>query len=265
MGEPVMPPILDRAFHESDEKHLPRGHGFFPVRAAFLVHFRAMPVSVITVLLADDHLIVREGVRFLINSSADMRVVGEVGTGALAITAAKSLRPDVIVMDIAMPVLGGLDAARQILAAAPATKILFLSAYLDDEYIDRAIKVGAMGYLVKQTSSLLLGDAIRSVHAGKKIFSPVVEARLQASQEDLPGRAGKASKRIASLTGREIDVVRLIATGKTNRGVALSLAISTKTVEKHRQNVMNKLNIHDIAGLTRYAIADGLVGSPPKQ
>ena len=173
-----------------------------------------MAVSVITVLLADDHVIVREGVRFLINSNKDLRVIGEVGTGAQAVVAAKSLRPDVIVMDIAMPVLGGLDATRQILATTPAAKILLLSAYLDDEYIHRAMTIGAMGYLVKQTSSLLLADAIRTIYGGRKIFSPVVESRLQPSQENLPGRIGKAAKRIAELTSREVQVLRLIAGGQ---------------------------------------------------
>lgn len=218
-----------------------------------------MAAQSITVLLADDHVIVREGVRFLINSNKDLRVIGEVGTGAQAVVAAKALRPDVIVMDIAMPVLGGLDATRQILATTPAAKILLLSAYLDDEYIHRAMTIGAMGYLVKQTSSLLLADAIRTIYGGRKIFSPVVESRLQPSQENLPGRIGRAAKRIAELTSREVQVLRLIAGGQTNRAVAQSLAISTKTVEKHRQNVMNKLNIHDAAGLTRYAIAEGLL------
>jgi DNA-binding NarL/FixJ family response regulator len=223
-----------------------------------------MTAAPITVLLADDHLVVREGVRWLVNANADMRVIGEVGTGALAVTAAKSLRPDVVVMDIAMPVLGGLDAARQILAASPKAKILLLSAYLDDDYIDHAMKIGVMGYLVKQTSSSLLGEAIRTVHAGKKIFSPVVEARVRSSHENFPGRAGKASRKIASLTRREAEVLRLIATGKSNQEAAACLAISTKTIEKHRQNVMNKLNIHDIAGLTRYAISDGLLGNLDK-
>jgi len=220
-----------------------------------------MAAKAITVLLADDHVIVREAVRFLINSNADLRVIGEVGTGAQAVAAAKVLSPDVIVMDIAMPVLGGLDATRQILATAPAAKILLLSAYLDDEYINRAMTLGAMGYLVKQTSALLLADAIRTIHGGRKIFSPVVESRLQPNRENLP----RTSKRIAELTVREIEVLRRIAGGQTNRAVAESLAISTKTVEKHRQNAMNKLNIHDTAGLTRYAIADGLLENPARK
>jgi DNA-binding NarL/FixJ family response regulator len=206
----------------------------------------------ITVLLAEDHLVVREGLRALLRSESDIEVVGEAQDGRRAVQLAKSLLPAVVVMDIAMPLLNGLEATRQILKAAPATRVLILSAHGDDEYVEQTAALGAAGYLIKQTSAHLLAKAIRDVHAGKTVFSPAISRRLLDRHQRSPGR-------LAGLSSREVEVLQLIAEGKANKQAAAELGISIKTVEKHRQNLMGKLDIHDTAGLTRYAIAAGII------
>jgi DNA-binding NarL/FixJ family response regulator len=213
----------------------------------------------ITVLLAEDHLIVREGFKKLLASETDLEVVGEAQTGRQAVTLAKKLRPDVIVMDIAMPLLNGLEATRQIRKAIPGTKVLMLSAYNDDAYIEQSLAFGAVGFLLKQTSSHDLSKAIREVQSGKTFFSPSIAKRLH--DQKLPANGKALRKRVARLTSRELEVLQLIAEGLPNKQVADELKISIKTVEKHRQSMMQKLNIHDVAGLTRYAIGAGIVES----
>ncbi|MEI8312535.1 MAG: response regulator transcription factor [Verrucomicrobiota bacterium] len=216
----------------------------------------------ITVLLAEDHMIVREGLRALLNSENDIEVVGEAENGRIAIELAVKLKPAVIVMDIAMPLLNGLEATRQILRAAPATKLLILSAHSDDAYVEHVMALGASGYLVKQTAAHVLPDAIRTVIKGGTFFSPAISKRLQHHQKRAlaRGELGK-NKEPVHLTSREVEVLQLIAEGKANKQTADELHISIKTVEKHRQSLMEKLNIHDTAGLTRHAIAAGIIES----
>jgi DNA-binding NarL/FixJ family response regulator len=213
----------------------------------------------ITVLLAEDHTVVREGLRKLLACEAEIEVVGEAETGRQALELAKKLRPAVIVMDIAMPQLNGLECARQVRKAVPGTKVLILSAHGDDPYVERAIACGADGFLVKQTSAHELARAIRELHGGRTIFSPSIAKRFQ--KEQLPGKPGQPKKEIARLTSREVEVLQLIAEGEPNKQVAGDLGISIKTVEKHRQRLMEKLKIHDTAGLTRYAIGAGIIDS----
>ena len=213
----------------------------------------------ITVLLAEDHLIVREGFRKLLDAETDIEVVGEAQTGREAVKLAKKLRPVVVVMDIAMPLLNGLEATRQIRQAVPGTKVLILSAHSDDAYVDQAIAFGAAGYLIKQTSSHDLSQAIREVQQGHTFFSPAILKRLHAQK--LPANGKLLRQRVARLTSRELEVLQLIAEGEPNKQVAGELGISIKTVEKHRQSLMQKLNIHDVAGLTRYAIGAGIIES----
>ena len=213
----------------------------------------------ITVLLADDHQIVREGFRSLLKLDAMIVIVGEAHDGREAVALAQKLRPAVVVMDIAMPLLNGLGATQQILAALPQTKIIVLSAHSDDAYIGRALAVGVSGYLIKQTSAQILARAIREVHAGNGFFSPSIAKRVEG--QNSAGKAGTEKKFVATLTARELEVIQLIAEGQGNKQVAADLDISIKTVEKHRQHVMDKLKIHDTASLTRYAIAHGLVES----
>ncbi|MFC1763698.1 response regulator [Planctomycetota bacterium] len=215
----------------------------------------------ITVLLADDHMIVREGLRTLLEAEANIEVIGEAQTGRKAVQLAKRLCPAVVVMDIAMPLLNGLEATRQILKAAPATRVIILSAHGDDEYIRLAVQWGAAGYLIKQTSADLLAKAIREVHKGNTFFSPSIANRLQGLQLDSQDRCKPSQKTNVALSSREAEVLQLVAEGKSNKQVAQELSISIKTVEKHRQNLMKKLDLHDTAGLTRYAIAAGIIES----
>jgi len=215
----------------------------------------------ITVLLAEDHMIVREGLRSLLKEEDDIEVVGEAQTGRQAVHLTKKLRPAVVVMDIAMPLLNGLEATRQILKAVPATRVLILSAHSDDAYVDQVIALGAAGYLLKQTSLQVLSSAIREAHKGNTFFSPSVARRLRDRDRNARGHKGQLKKTVARLSSREMEVLQLIAEGKANKQVAAELGISIKTVEKHRQNLMAKLNIHEISGLTRYAIAAGIIES----
>ena len=216
----------------------------------------------ITVLLADDHAVVREGLRALLDAESGIEVVGEAETGREAVRLTKKLLPAVVVMDIAMPLLNGLEATRQILKAVPETRILILSAHSDDEYVDEVIRLGAAGYLIKQTSANILSQAIREAQKGKMFFDPTVAKRLGDRRENSRlGASGWRTKGDVGLTSREVEILQLIAEGKANKQTADELGISIKTVEKHRQNLMSKLGIHDTAGLTRYAIAAGIIES----
>jgi DNA-binding NarL/FixJ family response regulator len=215
------------------------------------------PTKPITVLLAEDHQIVREGLRTLLQAEADLAVVGEAASGRQAVDLAVKLHPAVIVMDIAMPLLNGLEATRQVLKAAPATRVLILSAHSDDAYVDQVIALGAAGYLIKQTAAHILPKAIREVAKGKTFFSPAIAKHLDYQKS--PDRAGRLNAKVAELTSRETEVLQLIAEGKANKQTAAELGIGIKTVEKHREHLMQKLDIHDTAGLTRYAISAGVI------
>jgi DNA-binding NarL/FixJ family response regulator len=215
----------------------------------------------ITVLLAEDHSVVRQGLCALLNADGHFKMVGEAKTGREAVEKAKTLQPDVILMDIAMPVLNGLEATRQILVANPAAKVIILSAHSDDEYIERMTAVGAVGFLEKQTSADVLTKAIREVAKGNKFFSPSIAKRMSDSLNKPRDRDGLVKANAARLTSRESEVLQLVAEGSANKQVAAALGISIKTVEKHRQHLMDKLNIHDTAGLTRYAISAGVIES----
>ncbi len=216
-------------------------------------------MSSITVLLAEDHQIVREGLRAMLNLETDIKVISEAENGRQAVELVAKVRPDVVVMDIAMPLLNGMEATRQILLAFPGTKVLILSAHSDDAYVAMVMAIGASGYLIKQTASHVLPEAIRAVHQGKTYFSPIIAKRRNhqkkkdRNQGELPGKA------VTTLSAREMEVLQLIAEGKANKESADELQISVKTVEKHRQSLMDKLNIHDTAGLTRYAISMGII------
>jgi DNA-binding NarL/FixJ family response regulator len=218
------------------------------------------PSKQITVLLAEDHAIVRQGLCALLKADGNINIVGQARTGREAVEMAVSLKPHVILMDIAMPVLNGLEATRQILAANPAARVVILSAHSDDAYIDRTRAAGVAGFLEKQTSAEILTKAILEVASGKTFFSPSIAKRL--STEGKPrDRDGAVKGNGSRLTSRESEVLQLVAEGSANKQVAVELGISIKTVEKHRQHLMDKLNIHDTASLTRYAIASGVIES----
>jgi DNA-binding NarL/FixJ family response regulator len=215
----------------------------------------------IQLLLVDDHNMVRQGLRVLLEAEEDIVVVGEAETGRQAVQMARQLQPDVIVMDIAMPNLNGLEATRQIVKEVPHSKVLVLSSYGDDEYLHQLTDAGASGYLLKQTAATDLIKAVRETSKGNAFFSPAVSKRLLDRYRETFLNGAPIKKQGTLLTTREAEVLQLIAEGKPNKQIAADLCISIKTVEKHRQQVMNKLNIHDIAGLTRYAISKGIIES----
>src|SRR5215813_4698419 len=213
----------------------------------------------IRVVLADDHTVVRQGLRALLMSEEDIDIVGEAENGRQAIQLVKKVLPDVAIIDIAMPVLNGLEATRQITRTVPSTKVLILSSYSDDEYVSQLTEAGAAGYLVKQTAANDLLKAIREASKGNAFFSPSIAKRLRDQCREAFVSGQPVRKRADYLTTREAEVLQLIAEGRANKQIAAELSISIKTVEKHRQQVMNKLGIHDVAGLTRHAIAKGII------
>lgn len=213
----------------------------------------------ITLLLAEDHAVVREGLRRLLQAESDIDVVGEAANGRQAVGMARELRPAVVVMDIAMPGLNGLEATRQICRADSEIKVLILSAHSDDSYVERARASGAVGYLIKQTSAHFLSEAIREVQKGNTSFSPSVARQIRHRDPKSRDRKGRAENRVPGLTSREMEALQLIAEGAANKQIAAELGIHIKTVEKHRDHLMQKLGIHETAGLTRYAIAAGIV------
>jgi DNA-binding NarL/FixJ family response regulator len=215
----------------------------------------------ITILLADDHQIVREGFRALLAHEPDLEVVGEAATGRQAVQLTSKLHPAVVLMDIAMPLLNGLEATRQVLRDLPDTRVLILSAHGDEAYVERAMRLGAAGFLLKQTSADHLAMAIREVQNGNSYFNDPISKHLQGRKQKSQGRAGQFQKKANRLSSREVEVLQLIAEGKSNKQVASELGVSFKTVDKHRQHLMAKLNIHDISGLTRYAISEGIIES----
>ena len=215
----------------------------------------------ITVLLADDHTIVREGLRVLVETEGDIEVVGEAKTGREAVDMTLQLHPNVVVMDITMPLLNGLEATREILRMARETRVLILSAHADPEYVEQIVLLGAAGYLTKQTSAAVLVEAIGEVHKGKSFFSSSISKYLREHYQNTPHTAILRKPKSECLTSREKEVLQMIAEGKANKQIASELGISVKTVEKHRTHLMQKLSIHDIAGLTRYAIAAGIIES----
>ena len=212
-----------------------------------------------TILLAEDHAIVRQGLRALLQADGGFRILGEARTGREAVEMTQRLKPDITVMDIAMPVLNGLEATRQILHVNPAAKVLILSAHSDEEYIERMSAAGAAGFLEKQTSADVLTKALRVVAKRRSFFGAYQVKKQRADSIGPRRRDGTPKANGNRLTSRETEVLQLVAEGSANKQVAAELGISVKTVEKHRQHLMDKLNIHQTAGLTRYAIDAGII------
>lgn len=216
-------------------------------------------MSNISVLLVDDHNIVRQGLKALLTAESDITVVAEAQTGREAVQVAARLHPEVVVMDLAMPLLNGWEATRQILKVAPSAKVLILSTYDNIEHVQQAIASGAAAYLIKQTAAADLVKAIREVRKGNAYFSPPIAERLRERTYQPAADAQPAPHPEVELTLREAEVLQLIAEGYANKQIAAELGLSVKTVEKHRQQVMNKLDIHDTASLVRHAAAKGII------
>ena len=215
-------------------------------------------MTTIRVMLVDDHRLLRETLRERLEREPGLDVVASVGDAEAALTAARSHEPDVVLMDVEMPGLICFDAARQIAAAVPNARLIFLSAHLQDRYIEQALEVGALGYLTKAEPAERVVTAIYDAMRGRSCFSSEVRARLVVGPDRARLAAG-TSTRLANLTGRELEVVRYLARGMPKRDIADTMHISETTVAKHVQNVMNKLEIHDRVELARFALREGLV------
>ena len=207
-----------------------------------------MKAGVITVLLADDHDMVRAGIRAVLSTQRDVQVVAEADNGLAAVEAAQRLRPDVAILDVSMPGLSGVSATQRILALGAGTRVIGLSMHVEAQFVSSMMSAGASGYLLKNTAARELVAALRAVMRGETYLSPKA-----AEVTPAPG-----APQIASLTDRERDVLQLLAEGKSNKEIADALSLGTRTVETYRAQIMDKLNIHSVAGLTKFAIRHGL-------
>jgi DNA-binding NarL/FixJ family response regulator len=210
------------------------------------------------VLLADDHALVRAGIRALLEKIPSIEVVGEAGTGREALELVRSTLPNIVLMDIAMTELGGLEALPRITKDFPSVKVIILSAHASEEYVIRALRDGASGYMLKDSATSELELAINSVIQGKIYLSPSISRTVI---DDYLQRVGGAVGPLEQLTSRQREILQSIAEGKNAKEIAADLDISIKTVESHRLQLMDRLNIHDIPGLVRYAIRNGLVSA----
>ena len=213
-----------------------------------------MDTSLIRVLVADDHGVVREGIRHVLEREPGFVVVAAAGTAAEAIRLAVAYTPDVAVVDISMPGGSGLDAVGRIRASLPGTRVLMLSMHDNPEYLRESVRAGAHGYLLKDSAGTELRAAVRAVHAGGEYFSDALMARAGGEAP-----AAAADSRLGVLSGREREVLAGIARGRTNKEIAAELGISHRTVETHRESLMRKLDIRTVAGLTKLALEEGIV------
>lgn len=219
-------------------------------------------MSSISLLVADDHNIIRSGLCALLKNEPDFEIVGEATSGRAAVSLAVELSPNILIMDIAMPLLNGVEATRQVVRECKSTKVIVLSAYDDDIHIEAVMAAGAAAYLLKHTAAAEICRAVREVHNGNAYFSPTVAERLRAKSISKLEQPREDTRR-EPLTFRESEVLQLIAEGFSNKQIAGELNISIKTIEKHRQSLMAKLNIHCTAGLTRHAAANGVIEAAP--
>ena len=217
-----------------------------------------MSVKPIRILLADDHTVMRRGLRLLLESRDEFKVVGEASDGREAVDQAELMHPDVVVLDIAMPNLSGIEAAQRIAATLPQAATVILSMHSDESYVLRALKVGAKGYLLKDSAEGDLINAIKSVHAGKTFFSPEI-TRMLMDDYVREIRSRGAEDTYDLLTPREREILQLLAELKSNKEIAQRLNLSSYTVETHRRNLQEKLNLHSLAELILYAVRKGVI------
>lgn len=206
----------------------------------------------ITVIVVDDHEVVRLGLRTLLAAEPDIEIIGEAASGRAAVAQVKELKPDIVVMDLAMPLLNGVEATRQILEECSSVKVVALSSYSDLDHVQQAVAAGASGYLLKGMAPGDLIQALYEVHSGHRYFSPAIAHGLPGEDEC---RKQVLSRQQADLSIREAEVLQLIAEGMTNKRIADELNLSIKTIEKHRHALMGKLDMHNIAALVRYAVS----------
>jgi DNA-binding NarL/FixJ family response regulator len=210
------------------------------------------------VLLVDDHALVRAGIRSLLEKSPDVEVVGEARTGREALELVKAALPNLVLMDIAMPDLGGLETLARLVKNFPGVKVVILSGHANEEYVIRALRSGASGYMLKDAATVELELVIKSVAQGQTYLSPSISRTVI---ESYLARVGDETGPLEQLTARQREILQLIAEGKNTKEIAHLLEVSVKTVEAHRLQLMARLDIHDVAGLVRYAIRSGLVSS----
>jgi len=211
----------------------------------------------ITVFLADDHAVVREGLQALLTLQADLRVVGSAGDGREAVRQVTQLRPDIVVMDIAMPQLNGLEATQQIVAACPSTQVIILSMHAGNEQIQRALQAGARGYLLKDSAGEDVVTAIRAVQAGRYHVSPAISDTIISDYLSQPGAVDPWDR----LSQREKEVIQLTVEGHSSADIGRTLSLSPRTVETYRTRAMHKLDLSDLPALVKFAIRHGL--TPP--
>lgn len=213
----------------------------------------------IRILLADDHAVLRAGLRMLLNSQSEMEVVGEASDGEGAVARSLDLKPDIVLMDLSMPGIGGIEAARRIKEALPETRVLVLTMYDDEEYLNQVLRAGASGYVLKKAADTELLSAIRAVHRGEVFLYPSLAKMLvqQVLHKDQAAKHDKDGYDV--LSAREKEVLRLVALGHTNQQIAELLVVSVKTVETHKSRIMDKLNLKNRSELVRYAIERGLI------
>ena len=214
--------------------------------------------TAIRVLVVDDHAVVREGIRSVLERQPGFEVVGEAGDGAGALKLAKTITPDVVVLDVSMPGGSGLRTAAELRAEVPEARVLILSMYDNAEYVMEAVRAGASGYLLKDSAAAELRNAVTSVHEGNTYYSGAVAEKLSAAKRGEIDRESRAGQ-LGMLSGREREVLAGITRGLTNKEIGTELGISHRTVETHRESLMRKLRIHTVAGLTKFALETGLV------
>jgi len=210
------------------------------------------------ILLADDHIVMRTGLRALLERQPNLEVVGESENGRETVTLAGTLRPDVVVMDVGMPILNGIDATQTIVAECPTIAVIILSMHADESYVMRALKAGARGYLLKDSAASDLIGAIQAVSQGKSFFSAKVSRILAEDYVRVLKQKGAADT-YDLLTSREREILQLLAEGKRNKEVATALNLSPYTVETHRSHILQKLNLHNSAELVLYAVRKGII------